>query len=242
MSRVYLVRHGQAGTRETYDALSDVGRRQARLLGEYFVSENIRFAGAYSGALVRQQETAGEVSAAYRAAGVGFPEIVCEPDWNEFDLTDVYRALGPLLSAEDPEFARQYGELVEQARTAAGQPEASVNRRWLPCDVQVVQAWVRGRHPYDGESWPAFRERVMGCQGKLPAAGRDDNIVVFTSATPIGIWTALAMDIHDARALRLAGALHNASCTVLRLHEGELRLHSFNTIPHLSDPELRTYR
>jgi broad specificity phosphatase PhoE len=117
-----------------------------------------------------------------------------------------------------------------------------VNRRWLPCDVQVVQAWVRGRHPYDGESWPAFRERVMGCREKLPAAGRDESIAVFTSATPIGIWAALAMDIHDARALRLAGALHNASCTVLRLHEGELRLHSFNTIPHLTDPELRTYR
>jgi hypothetical protein len=82
----------------------------------------------------------------------------------------------------------------------------------------------------------------MGCQGKLAPAGRDENIVVFTSATPIGIWTALAMDIHDARALRLAGALHNASCTIMRLHEGELRLHSFNTIPHLSDPELRTYR
>jgi len=242
VSRVYLVRHGQAGTRETYDALSEVGRRQARLLGEYFVSERIPFAAAYSGALVRQQETAEEVRAAYREAGVRFPEIVCEPGWNEFDLTDVYRALGPLLCEEDAEFARQYREVLEQARAAAEQPEANVNRRWLPCDVQVVQAWVRGQHPYDGESWPAFRERVMGCQGKLAPAGRDENIVVFTSATPIGIWTALAMDIHDARALRLAGALHNASCTIMRLHEGELRLHSFNTIPHLSDPELRTYR
>ena len=37
-------------------------------------------------------------------------------------------------------------------------------------------------------------------------------------------------------------SLHNASCTVLRLHAGELRLHSFNAIPHLGEPELRTYR
>ena len=63
MSRVYLVRHGQAGTRKAYDALSELGRRQARLLGEYFVSEKIHFAGAYSGALLRQEETAAEVSA-----------------------------------------------------------------------------------------------------------------------------------------------------------------------------------
>jgi broad specificity phosphatase PhoE len=221
--------------------------RQARLLGEYFVSERICFAAAYSGALLRQQETAAEVNAVYRAAGASFPEIVREPDWNEFDLTHVYRALAPRLCAEDREFERQYQELVAQARAAAEQPEASVNRRWLPCDAKVVEAWMRGQHAYDGESWPAFRARVASCRLKLERAERDANIVVFTSATPIGIWTALAMEIamdikNDERALRLAGVLHNASCTVLRLHDGELRLHSFNGIPHLGEPGLRTYR
>jgi broad specificity phosphatase PhoE len=242
MSRVYLVRHGQAGTRESYDSLSELGRQQARLLGEYFVSEKVHFAAAYSGTLVRQQETACEVSAVYREAGACFPEILREPGWNEFDLTHVYRSLAPRLCAEDPEFDREYQELVAQARAAAEQPEASVNRRWLPCDVKIVQAWIRGQHSYDGETWQAFRERVIGCQSKLEPAERDENIAVFTSATPIGIWAALSMEIHDERAMRLAGVLHNASCTVIRLHDGELRLHSFNAIPHLGEPGLRTYR
>jgi broad specificity phosphatase PhoE len=246
LSRVYLVRHGQAGTRKSYDSLSDLGRRQARMLGDYFVSEKIHFAAAYSGALVRQEETAAEVRAAYREAGVCFPEIVREPGWNEFDLTHVYRSLAPLLSAEDPEFDRDYRELVAQARAAAEQPDASVNRRWLPCDVKVVEAWIQGRHAYDGETWQAFRERVVGCQSKVAPTERDANIVVFTSATPIGIWTALAMEIaaeiNADRAMRLAGVLHNASITVMRLHNGELRLHSFNAIPHLGEPALRTYR
>jgi len=135
---------------------------------------------------------------------------------------------------------------VDQARAAADQPEASVNRRWLPCDSKVVQAWTRGQHTYDGESWQAFRERVVGCQDKLEPAQRDANIVVFTSATPIGIWTALAMEIatemNADRAMRLAGVLHNTSCTMLRLQDGDLRLHFFNTIPHLCEPGLRTYR
>ena len=169
--------------------------------------------------------------------------ILCaEPGWNEFDLDHVYRALAPLLSAEDPEFERQYQELAAQTRAAADQPEASVNRRWLPCDVKIVRAWMTGRHAYDGETWQVFRERVMACRAKFQPVERDENIVVFTSATPIGIWTALAMEIHDERAMRLAGVLHNTSCTVMRLHDGELRLHSFNAIPHLSEPELRTYR
>jgi broad specificity phosphatase PhoE len=101
---------------------------------------------------------------------------------------------------------------------------------------------MRGQPPNDGETWQAFRERVIGCRVKLKAGEREDNIVVFTSATPIGIWTALAMEIHDERAMRLAGVLHNASCSMLRLHNGELRLHSFNAVPHLGAPELRTYR
>jgi broad specificity phosphatase PhoE len=242
VSRVYLVRHGQAGTRKAYDALSELGRRQARLLGEYFVSEGIQFAAACSGELVRQEETADEVKAVYREAGVSFPEIARESGWNEFDLTHVYRALAPRLCVEDPEFAREYHELVAQARAAAEQPEANVNRRWLPCDSKVVEAWTGGQHAYDGETWQAFRERVAGCRFKLEPAERDANIVVFTSATPIGIWTALAMEIHDERALRLAGVLHNASCTVMRVSDGQLRLHSFNAIPHLCEPGLRTYR
>jgi broad specificity phosphatase PhoE len=242
LSRVYLVRHGQAGTRKSYDSLSDLGRRQARMLGQYFIAEKIHFAAAYSGALVRQEETAAEVRAVYREAGLRFPEIVREPGWNEFDLAHVYQALAPQLCAEDPEFERDYQELVAQARAAAEQPEASVNRRWLPCDVKVVEAWIRGLHAYDGETWKAFRERVVRCQSKVEPAERDANVVVFTSATPIGIWTALAMEIHDERAMRLAGVLHNASCTVLRVYNGELRLHSFNAIPHLGEPELRTYR
>jgi broad specificity phosphatase PhoE len=241
MSRVYLVRHGQAGTREDYDSLSALGRRQARLLGEYFISEKLCFATAYSGALVRQRETGNEVGAVYREAGVPFPEILQEPAWNEFDLAHVYHALAPLLSAEDPEFAQQYEQLLTQARAAAEQPEASIHRRWLPCDVQVVQAWIRGKHTYDGESWPAFRARVTGCRVKLNAHGRNENIVVFTSATPIGIWAALAMEIEDERAMRLAGVLHNASCTLLRLENTGLRLHSLNAVPHLG-PDLRTYR
>ena len=242
MSRVYLVRHGQAGTRKVYDSLSNVGRRQARSLGEYFVSEGVHFQTAYSGTLARQELTAVEVKAAHVEAGVPFPEIVPDCGWNEFDLTHVYRSLAPQLCAEDPEFQREYEEMAAQARAAAERPEADVNRRWMPCDTKIVEAWIESRHSYDGESWLEFQERVVGCRARLEHAERDANILVFTSATPIGIWTALAMGVCDERALRLAGVLHNTSCTVLRLGGDEVRLHSFNTIPHLGRAELRTYR
>ncbi len=58
MSNVYFIRHGQAGTREVYDSLSELGRTQARLLGRYFVSQGLEFAAAYAGRLLRRQQTA----------------------------------------------------------------------------------------------------------------------------------------------------------------------------------------
>jgi broad specificity phosphatase PhoE len=241
LSRVYLVRHGQAGTRKAYDALSDLGRRQVRLLGEYFVSERIHFAAAFRGELRRQAQTAEEVRSAYREAGVCFPEVVANSGWNEFDLDHIYRALAPRLCAEDPEFEKEYREMVAQARAAAQEPDAMVNRRWMPCDRKLVLAWIEGKHPYHGESWRAFRERVAGCRETLEQVEDDANIVVFTSATPIAVWSALAMEIHDERVMRMAGVLHNASCTVVKVVGEEIRLHSFNGVPHLA-PELRTHR
>jgi broad specificity phosphatase PhoE len=240
--RLYLVRHGQAGTRQDYDSLSILGRQQARLLGDFFVSEEVHFAAAYSGTLARQELTAAEVKAAYDGAGVPFPQIVPDCEWNEFDLAHVYRSLAPQLCAEDPEFQKEYKEMAAQARAAAERPDAEVHRRWMPCDTRIVEAWIAGRHSYDGESWREFQDRVAGCRSRLGHTERDANIIVFTSATPIGIWTALAMEVRDERALRLAGVLHNASFTVIRMRGDQLRLHSFNAIPHLAQAEFRTYR
>jgi broad specificity phosphatase PhoE len=239
---VYLVRHGQAGTRDSYDSLSELGQRQSRLLGEYFVSQGIEFTAAYSGAMLRQQQTAAQVSTAYTEAGVPFPEIIIDSQWNEFDLAHVYREIGPLLCEADPEFRSEYEEMRQQVRQSAGLHEAEVHRRWRPCDTKIVEAWIAGRFPYGGETWNQFRERVAGCRVTLSAAPRHANILAFTSATPTAILTGLALDITDERVRQLAGVLYNASYTVLLQRDERLQLFQYNAVPHLSTPELRTHR
>jgi broad specificity phosphatase PhoE len=242
LSSVYLVRHGQAGTRDAYDSLSELGKQQARLLGEHFVAQGIRFASAFVGTLSRQHETAEAVSAAYSDAGVCFPAVSVDPGWNEFDLARVYREIAPRLSAEDAEFHREYQEMLDQVRTSAGAHGARIHRKWLPCDTKVVEAWVRSRYPYTGETWDQFRERVAACRLKMPDTGRRENIIVFTSATPVAIYAGLSLDISDERVMRLAGVLYNASYTVLRLREEQLRLFTFNAVPRFAAPGLRTHR
>lgn len=240
MSFVYFFRHGQAGTRDNYDSLSDVGRRQAALLGEYLAAERIEFRTAFAGAMSRQQETAAGVIDAFRHAGVPFPALQTLPAFNEFDLDHVYSELAPLLARADEGFRREYEIMMEQVRASEGSPDAAVHRRWSPCDIQVVDAWIRSAYPYSGESWEAFRKRVSGPRPHLN--GAEGNIAVFTSATPTAIWAGLALDIHDARVLPLAGALYNSSITVLRLRGEQLRLFSFNGVPHLADAAMRTHR
>jgi len=242
LSSVYLVRHGQAGTRDAYDLLSELGRRQSRLLGEYFLSQGMEFTAAYAGAMLRQQQTAAEVRMAYTSARIPFPEIIIDSQWNEFDLAHVYREIAPLLCEADPEFREEYDELRRQVRQSAGNHDAEVHRRWRPCDTKVVEAWIAGRFSYSGETWNQFRGRVAACRQLFSNAPREANILAFTSATPAAILTGLALDISDGRVRQLAGVLHNASYTVLRQRGDQVHVFQFNAVPHLREPSLRTHR
>lgn len=241
LSNVYLVRHGQAGTRDAYDSLSILGTRQARLLGEYFVRRGIQFAAAYTGALWRQQQTAEEVRAAFANSGARFPLLVLDHGWNEFDLARVYQEIAPQLAQEDPGFRREFEEMRAQV-AANAEANATIHRRWLPCDTEIVKAWIRGRYPFTGETWRQFCERVAACRLKMTQFQRQENVIVFTSATPAAIWTAMSLDISDERIMRLAGALYNSSYSILRLREEDLRLLSFNAVPHLDSFDLCTHR
>jgi len=218
------VRHGQAGTRGAYDSLSDLGKRQARLLGEHFVAQEIHFAAAYCGELLRQRQTAERIRTAYSDAGGLFPSIAIDDGWNEFDLERVFCELAPQLCAQDADFRREYEEMLEQVRISNGAHTAKVHRKWLPCDTKIVEAWIRGRLPYGGENWKQFCERVLLCRRNIDHRQARENILVVTSATPIAIWTGVSLELSDQRVMRLAGSLYNASYTILRLRQQELQL------------------
>jgi broad specificity phosphatase PhoE len=242
LSTVYLVRHGQAGTRDSYDLLSKLGWLQGRLLGEYFVSQKLMFQAIMAGSLNRQRQTAEAVAQAYAAANVSLPPITTDSAWDEFDLTRVYREIAPQLCAEDAEFAHEYSAMKEQIRSSAGSTAARIHREWHPCDSKVVQAWMSGRYRQEGETWSQFHDRIAACLTKIRRLPDDWHVAIFTSATPIGIWGGLALDIFDQRSIRLAGVVHNSSYTVFRVRDDNMRLFTFNATPHLADPKLRTHR
>lgn len=238
MSSLYLIRHGQAGTRGHYDELSDLGHAQARLLGQYLAAQKVQFKAFLAGGLNRQRQTAEEVWRAYREAEVAVPDIVSEPQWNEFDLTAVFTEYAPLLSAADPGFKQDYQELLRKLEDQ----DSPLHHAWTDCDTQVMRAWMEGRFPSRTESWTAFGERVLGCRASLGAYQPGDVVAIFTSATPIAIWVAATLGVSDANILRLAGVMYNSAVTTFRLRDDDVTLFSFNGVPHLTEPRVRTFR
>lgn len=238
MSVLYLIRHGQAGTRENYDTLSELGRRQARLLGEHLAAQGVRFDRVIAGRLSRQQQTAQETLGALGAR----TEIETDAGWDEFDLAGVYAGIAPQLCEADPEFRRQYEDMQAQIAASRGAHGATVHRKWNECDKAVVRAWVEGRLPFSGESWQGFQARVEAAFLRLQQNGDQEHIAVFTSATPIGIAAARTLEIRDGRVFQFAGVLHNAALSTFRRTPAEVRLFTFNNVAHLSDPAMRTFR
>jgi broad specificity phosphatase PhoE len=173
------------------------------------------------------------------AAGVELAAITSDPVWNEFDLAAVYEAMAPRLAADDPEF-RQAFEKMQEAIAAN---EEGVHRRWFPTDMTIVRAWIEGRYHFAGESWPDFKKRIAGGVQSLRDSGHDEPVAIFTSATPMAIAASLALGVNDDRTiLKLAGACYNTSLTVLKIDPADLMLVQYNSIPHLVDPALRSFR
>src|SRR5277367_3222453 len=102
MSRLLLVRHGQASFLEAdYDRLSGRGEAQSRALGAYWATRKQHFDRIATGPRERQRRTAAIVAQSYAEAGVTFPEIVVIPEFDEYQAEDVVKTSLAALVAED---------------------------------------------------------------------------------------------------------------------------------------------
>jgi broad specificity phosphatase PhoE len=239
MSYIYLIRHGQAGSRDNYDVLSEIGQQQARSLGEHFLTQGVEFSALYAGGMRRQFETARITRDVLAEGGRDAPEVTVDERWNEFSLISVYRALAKRMMKEDAAFAADIREMQEAIARDPHTTGGAVGR----CDQAVIRAWIEERYPdFEGESWTSFRSRIQVCATDLSSNHRaEKSIAIFTSATPIAITTGAALGLSEEKMLSILGVIYNTSVTVMRVRDGDLRLFSFNGTPHLNDSQ-RTFR
>jgi broad specificity phosphatase PhoE len=232
VSTIYFIRHGQAGTRDHYDVLSELGEEQARLLGQHLSMRGFELEAVVAGELRRQQHTA---RIALDELGGRAPSIMTDDRWNEFDLKQVYEFIAPRLVEEAPAFRKDFELMQAEVAIDAHTVRGAAGR----CDRAVIEAWMANRFPGEAEnSWGAFRHRVERSFAALPA----QNLAVFSSVTPIAICLGRVLELSNEKILRLMAVMYNTSITVLKIRFGEPLLFHFNTTPHLSEERMLTFR
>jgi broad specificity phosphatase PhoE len=239
MALLTLVRHGQASyLKENYDQLSDLGKRQARILGEYWIRTKTAFDQVYHGPACRQLLTGEIVADVYRQAGLPWPEAVTLPDMDEYVGTAIVRTFLPAL-LETHEDIRALE--AEYRRTEEQNAAFKIYDKLF---ARISRMWVDGElDSPELESWKNFCARIdRGIRTIRDNAGENRRIVVFTSGGVIAASARLALDLAPQRTLELSWTSRNASYTELVFTPERIWLSSFNNHPHLENEDLLTYR
>lgn len=239
MSRLFLVRHGQASFLErNYDRLSSRGEAQSRVLGDYWAGLNLCFDRVYSGPRVRQRETARIVGDVYRQAGRAWPEPVVLDSFDEFQAEVVIERCLPGLIQEDQDIRRMHEAFLEASNRA--QQFKTFQRIF----EVVIGRWAEGQIPLEGiEPWPDFCSRVQRGLSQLSSNGsRGQQIVIFSSGGPVGVAMQRALGLSTEATLKTAWMVRNCAFSEFLFSAGRFTLSSYNAIPHFADPEFITYR
>lgn len=207
MSKITLIRHGQAQTGATdeiaYDSLSDLGHIQAKWLGTHFRNIDERFDRVYAGTLVRHQQTASGM--AVHKPGT----LISDPRLNEV----------------------AYFDLSNKMHEQFGLAHATCRDEFLTHLPLVFTAWQDGKIEGAAESFHDFQTRVDEVLHEI-AAG-EGRALVITSGGLIGMVMRVAMGLELGSFARLCLAIMNTSIHRLDQIGAGLTLTQFNSIPHL---------
>jgi len=239
MSRLLLVRHGQASFLEqNYDKLSALGEKQSRLLGEYWRDRRQVFHRVYTGPRTRQIETAKIVGDVYKQAGLPWPDVKSLPEFDEYHGELVMDSSLDRLVESNPQ-VRQLQQAFQKANDTR-EKHKSFQRLF----EVVISKWVAGEiQVEDVEPWPEFCARVRrGLALICSANGSNENVAIFSSGGPIGVAMQRALELSPQNTLKVMWMARNCSFSEFLFSGDRFTLSSFNELPHLDDPGLITYR
>jgi broad specificity phosphatase PhoE len=239
MGYLVLIRHGQPRSFDKDgDRLTPLGEEQARTLARYWIRQGVNFDEVYSGTLVRQRRTAEIAGECFIQSGLEWPRLQTMPELNEYDSAGIINNLIPTLSRRDAAF-RALAEAFEQNRDA---PER--NRHFQRMFEAVTSVWLGGEFEVEGvESWLSFQSRVRAVIKQITSAeGSGRRVAVFTSGGVIGLAVQSVLNAPERSALEINWRVRNCSLTEFTFGRGRISMDSFNAIPHLDDPAMRTYR
>lgn len=233
MSVLLLVRHGQASFgKKDYDALSELGHEQARILGRALAARGVRPERIVRGELRRHRETAeGIVEGLSESGGLEVP-IEVDAGWDEFDFKHVIEVHKPLYRSRTM-------MLADYARTPARERRA----RFQALFEEATDRWTGGAADGDyHESFPAFRDRITGALRRTAQDATGTTLVV-SSGGPIGLVASQLLAGDASLWAQLNKAAVNTAVTKVISGRSGLSLSTYNEHSHLEhERSLITYR
>lgn len=238
------MRHGQAafGT-DDYDRLTEIGFAQARLLGDFFSSRNIRCDAVYTGTLRRHAETARGILDRGPAGGLGtvVERIPGLDEYNPQALIAAWIAASPGLAAA----AAPVRGAAAAPAPAATRGDPALMREHFRLLREALLAWTEGRiQPTGVPPWRDFQEGAIEALVEARQRYPEGNVLVVSSGGPIAAIVAAALQSPPQIAVELNLRIRNTAVTEFTMSARRHQLLCFNTVPHLeaqSDATLTTY-
>jgi broad specificity phosphatase PhoE len=229
MRVLLLVRHGQAsfGAKD-YDALSDLGHEQSRVLGRALAARGIRPDVIVRGGMRRHDETAAGI---LEGLGTDVP-VQVDAGWDEFDFQHV-------VEVHKPHYRSRTVMMADLARTL--KPREAFQRVF----EEATLRWTAGEYDADyAESFPAFRARVTdGLRRTAGLAPDRGTVLVVSSGGPIGLAASHLLAGDTSLWPQLNKVAVNTALTKVLNGRSGLTLSTYNEHSHLEhDRALVTYR
>ncbi|GAB5471357.1 MAG: histidine phosphatase family protein [Rhodospirillales bacterium] len=218
MAELTFVRHAQAGQLAGhYDTVSDLGREQARLLGDYLAAQEEPFDRLARGGLTRHALTMEILARSLPDA----PEPEVLPGLNEYDFANLAKAYFVLHPRPD-DFR-------------------SDRRVFFRVLRQALLAWSRDELPAEhlAESWQDFTGRIAEALADLSDPAKGERVLAVTSGGALSMMMAQVLGLTTETAIGLNLQTKNSGISRFIFTGRSLYLHSFNGAPHLETPARR---
>jgi len=215
MGTLYLVRHGQASFgAEDYDQLSPLGQQQSVRLGQYWRERGMTFDAVLTGTLRRHAQTWAGI-----AEGAGYRNNVLP--WaglNEYDSEAVIATIHPhkLQKPDTPELYRHHFRLLRDGLTQ----------------------WMNG--VVSPKGMPSYDNFLAGVTSALDHVRQnfEGNVLIVSSGGPISTAVGHVLGTTPETTIELNLRIRNSAVTEFQFNPKRHTLLSYNTLPHLDQPEL----
>jgi len=230
MSKIFLIRHGQASFLEDdYDNLSNKGIEQSEALGTYFLNNEIHFDKIYIGNLKRHRQTFEAYSKAFIGGNIEIAEPVFLEELNEHMALDAFK-----LAYDDFILTNENANaLFEEIKNKPHLQQSN----YIQIFSLFFSEFVLGKYPLNGhavQSWSDFRiQAKKGIATILDNTNSGETVGVFTSGGTKSSIIGDSLDLADQKISELNMAIRNTSFSQLYFSRSKLNILSINEIPHL---------